>query len=173
MQPILKFACVVLLSLAGLERASASSLTMSWSASASPSVTGYDVYYGTNSGNYPYVINAGDALSVTISNLTPGVTYYFAATAYDANGDQSAFSGEISFIIPGILTLSPSAAPGNPALLQFPVAPGQSYDVQASTDLINWSTIWQSGVMASNCWTQFTDPNAGQFPSRFYRLVLQ
>ena len=118
---IFKFLSVLALSLAVLEKAPAGSLTLSWDASTSADVTGYDVYYGTNSGNYPYMINVGNATTVTISNLSAGVTYYIAATAYDADGDQSAYSGQISYLVPGLLTLTQSATPGGPALIQFSV----------------------------------------------------
>lgn len=172
MKHIFKFFFAVLFSLAAPEQAPAGSLTLSWYASASTDVIGYDVYYGTNSGNYPYMFNAGNATSATITNLSAGVPYYFAATAYDANNDQSAYSAEISYLVPGILILANNPTSGSPALLQFPVAPGQSYEVQASTDLLNWSSLWQSDVATSNAWMQFTDPDSGSFASRFYRLVL-
>jgi len=166
------FLFALLLSLASLEKAHAQSLILDWNASTSSDAAGYNVYYGTNSGNYPYKINAGNSTTVTISNLAAGVTYYFVATAYDASGDESAYSAEVSFIVPGILTMTPGANPGSPALIQFPVEPGHWYEVQATTDLQNWSTIWQTDVAVSNIWTQFTDPNAGSYSSRFYRLVM-
>jgi hypothetical protein len=172
MKHILQVLCAAVFALAGLEKAHADNLMLEWSPSDSPAVAGYDVYYGTNSGNYPYMIDAGNATSLTVSNLTPGVTYYFNATAYDAAGDQSGYSGEVSFLVPGILTVTPGATPGSPSLIQFPVAPGHWYEVQASTDLQNWSTIWQTDVMTSNVWTQFTDPDSASYASRFYRLVL-
>jgi hypothetical protein len=162
---------ILILFLAGLEKANAFSLVLSWSASESPDVAGYDVYYGTNSGNYPYSINVGDATSVTITNLIPGETYYFVATAYDAAGDQSADSTPISFTVPVTLAVALGAGQGSPGVLQFQVASGHSYVVQASTDLMHWSSIWQSGVMAADGVAKYADPNAGSFASRFYRLV--
>jgi hypothetical protein len=158
--------------LAGFENAHGYSLILDWNASASPNTVGYNVYYGTTSGNYPNKLNAGNALSDTISNLTAGVTYYFVATAYDANGNESPYSAQVSFIVPGILTLTPGANPGSPATIQFPAAPGHWYEVQATTNLLDWDSIWQSNVAVSNAWMQCTDPNAAAFASRFYRLVL-
>jgi hypothetical protein len=158
--------------IAGLQKAHAASLILNWDASTSPSVTGYYVYYGTSSGIYSYKVDAGNNTSLTLSNLTCGVTYYFAATAYDANGDESLFSSEVSFIADGVLKMTSAATAGNPAALSFPVEPGHWYEVQATTDLQNWTSIWQSQVTVSNVWMQFTDPNAGSYASRFYRLVL-
>jgi hypothetical protein len=170
-QNIFRF-LIVLLGFLCVDKALAVDLTLDWSASASPNAAGYNVYYGTSSGTYLYKVDAGNATSATLSNLTAGVTYYFAATTYDGVGDESAYSSEVSFIVPGILTMNSAASPGGPSPLQFPVAPGHWYEVQASTDLLNWASIWQSDVVASNCWMQFTDPAAASYSSRFYRLVL-
>ncbi|MGA2247651.1 MAG: fibronectin type III domain-containing protein [Verrucomicrobiota bacterium] len=157
---------------AAIEKAHADCLILDWNASTSMNVAGYNVYYGTNSGNYLYKIDAGNAMSVTVSNLSYGVTYYFAATAYDANGDESPFSPEVSFIVPGALYISPAGSAGGPLSLSFPVAPGHWYEIQATTDLEDWTSIWQSDVMTTNAWAQFTDPDTASFAQRFYRLVL-
>ncbi len=90
-----------------LEKANASNMIISWNPSVSPNVTGYDVYYGTTSGNYPYRLNAGAATTITISNLIPGTKYYFAATAYAAVGKQSSFSAPAEATIPQLLTSEP------------------------------------------------------------------
>jgi hypothetical protein len=156
-------------SLIGAGTVSARNIVLDWNPSASASVAGYHVYYGTASGSYTAKIEASNATSLTISNLDCGVTYYFAATAYDTNGNESAYSSEISFVPSGTLTLSAGA--GNPAVMQFPVEPGYSYEIQATTDLKNWTSLWQSTVAVTNVWMQFTDTNAAAFASRFYRLV--
>src|SRR5215472_284609 len=93
------------LSFASLEIAHSGSVILSWNASLTPTVTGYNVYYGTHSGNYPYKIDAGNSTNVMIPGLNPGVTYYFAATAYDAYGDESTFSPEVDFIVSGVITI--------------------------------------------------------------------
>lgn len=73
-----------------------SSVTVGWSPSTSPNVTGYLIYYGTSSGNYISAVYAANVTNVTINGLTSGTTYYFAATSLDSNGDQSGYSSEIS-----------------------------------------------------------------------------
>jgi hypothetical protein len=110
--------------------------------------------------------------NVTITNLNAGETYYFVATTVDTNGNQSTFSNEATFIVPGLLTLSQATGAGGPAVIHFPVAPSQWYEIQASTNLQDWATIGETGVATSNAWFQFTDTAAGSFRSRFYRLVL-
>ncbi len=91
-------------------------VTFSWSASSSPGVAGYKLWWGTQpraaTGGYANVLDAGNAVSASLSNLAFGATYYFAATAYASNGLQSAWSNEITNTMP-----SPPAAPASFALL--------------------------------------------------------
>jgi len=162
---------VLFVCLAICGRAVAASVTLSWTASTSDTVAGYNVYFGTSSGNYTNKLNAGNSTTFTVPDLTPGVTYYLAATAYDSNGNESGFTGEVTYIVPGILTMTPAATPGGAPLIKFPVAPGSWYEVQATTDLQNWTTVAQTAVMTDNMWMQYTDADAVHFASRFYRLV--
>jgi Fibronectin type III domain len=73
----------------------AASVHLRWDASTTP-VEGYQVYYGLSSGNYDVILDVGQALSVAISGLVDGLTYYFAVAAYNMAGDASDFSEEIS-----------------------------------------------------------------------------
>src|SRR3990170_6861338 len=52
---------------------------------------GYRLYYGTVSGNYGSVIDAGNVITHTVTGLSGG-TYYFAVTAYDTSGIKTGFS---------------------------------------------------------------------------------
>jgi len=66
-------------------------------------VTGYRVYYGTASHQYSQTLGGGTFVanpSMTVSNLTSGTTYYFAVTAVDAAGVETAYSNEGSKLIP-------------------------------------------------------------------------
>ena len=83
----------------------AADVSLSWHASASPRVTGYNIYYGTSSSNYTRKIKVGNLTTTTISNLNCGTTYFFSATAYNSKGDESGFSNETRFIVPGMLAL--------------------------------------------------------------------
>jgi len=59
-------------------------------------LAGYKIYYGTSSSNYSQNIDVGNVTTYTINNLTEGMTYYFAATAYDAARNESTESNEVS-----------------------------------------------------------------------------
>ena len=61
------------------------------------------MYYGTTPGVYLQArgagVNVGANTSHTTSGLVSGRTYYFAVTAYDAAGNESGFSGEVSKVV--------------------------------------------------------------------------
>jgi len=59
-------------------------------------LAGYKVYYGNCSGNYSQNIDVGNVPTYTVDNLTDGLTYYFAVTAYDTSGNESRYSNEVS-----------------------------------------------------------------------------
>ncbi|PIS32072.1 hypothetical protein COT40_01995 [Candidatus Peregrinibacteria bacterium CG08_land_8_20_14_0_20_41_10] len=59
-------------------------------------VSGYQVYYGTQSGNYTEIKAVGYFNRAVIKNLTPDTVYYFAVKAMDEQGNESLnFSPEI------------------------------------------------------------------------------
>jgi len=80
------------------------SATLSWlppttNTDGSPltNLAGYKVYWGPSQGNYPNsttLANPG-LTTYVIDNLAPG-TWYFVATAYNAAGTESSFSGVAS-----------------------------------------------------------------------------
>lgn len=111
---------------------------MGWNASGSSGVTGYHVHYGLSSGSYTQVTDAGNNLSATISSLTAGQTYFFAVTAYNGAGLESAPSNEVSY------TPSVSSSPA-------PITVG--------------SGLFNSGSVPSN--VTIDDPNAVELGVKF------
>ena len=152
------------------------SLTLAWDPSTDPSVVGYRLYQGTESQVYTNVLNMNDSVSALIGGLVPGVTYYFAVTAYDETGLESAFSGEISYTVPTSSVIPPAAGPTmgmtrnlfNQTMLSG-VAPAGVYAVLASQDLTSWSAIATISTTIEGHF-QFTDPAGPTTPFRFYRL---
>ena len=84
----------------------AARVDFSWLPNTEPTLAGYRIYYGISSGNYTQVIDVGlppvadGRVHAGIDDLTPGQTYYFAATAYDSSGIESDYSTEISTTVP-------------------------------------------------------------------------
>src|SRR5262244_485723 len=65
-----------------------------------PNLAGYKLYYGPQSGQYPTMISVGLTTTYTVTYVSAGQTYYFAVTAYDSSGTESAFSNEVSVTLP-------------------------------------------------------------------------
>ncbi len=87
---------VAMLMLAGAVAADAERLTLAWDPSPSADVSGYPLYWGTNTRSYQFVTNAGLVLTQSVVLPWRG-RWWFAATAYDTNGLESDFSNEVSW----------------------------------------------------------------------------
>jgi hypothetical protein len=100
----LVFIYFMLCSLFLLDRnAFSAQVTLSWTAPTTNTdgtqlkdLAGYKVYYGTASRTYSTAIDVGKVTNCQINNLTDGLTYYFAVTAYDTSKNESAYSNEVS-----------------------------------------------------------------------------
>jgi fibronectin type 3 domain-containing protein len=82
----------------------AEQLTLAWDANSEPTLAGYKVYWGTSSANYSWSADAGARTTYTVVELSPGATYYFAATAYDSARSESSFSSEKAYTVPATCT---------------------------------------------------------------------
>ena len=78
------------------------SVTLTWTASVSPNVVGYNVYQSTSS-NGPYtkltatLVNGTSYVDTTVK---AGVTYYYVATAVNSSNVESAYSDQAQAVIP-------------------------------------------------------------------------
>jgi hypothetical protein len=141
--------------------AAQSSVNLDWAASPSSGVSAYHLYYGTVSQSYSNMVSLSSVTNTTVSDLSRGVTYYFAVTAYDATtGLESSFSNEASYT-PGVGESNPTlqfSLTGGKAVLTCTGLPGTNYNVLSSKNLTNWSVIG-SVVAGTNGAFQFTDPS--------------
>jgi len=84
--------------------ASSSNVTFGWQAPTENSngtpitnLAGYKIHYGTASQQYTQVVEVSNpSLSRYVMDSLPSGTYYFAITAYNAQGIESALSGEVT-----------------------------------------------------------------------------
>ena len=88
--------CLLLLSFLPIN---AYAVTFAWDANSEPDLAGYKIYRGCAPGVYDTVVDVGNVTQYTITGLALGQIYYFAATAYDTNNNESDFSNEILYAI--------------------------------------------------------------------------
>jgi fibronectin type 3 domain-containing protein len=79
------------------------SVALSWVASTSSNIAGYNVYRGTTSGG-PYSTKANSSavagLTYTDTTVLAGQTYYYVLTAVDTSGNESGYSTQAAATIP-------------------------------------------------------------------------
>jgi hypothetical protein len=89
----------------------AQTLTLGWNPSPDTNAIGYELFYGLSSGNYTFEADAGSNTTMAVSNLTTGSTYYFAVLAYDASGNLSLYSNEVTNTVsfPPVIVSNPAS----------------------------------------------------------------
>lgn len=95
-------------------------------------LAGYKVYYGTTSGNYTSIIDAGNVTTYTAASLTSN-TYYFATTAYDTSRNESGYSNEVSKTIttaPVLSNITKSSITSTSAVITW------TTDVQSTSQIV-------------------------------------
>jgi len=91
-------------------------ITLAWDANTEPDLAGYNIYYGKSSRDYIDVIDVAkvewgadctpydpfkvECCEITLTGFTAGETYYFAATAYDDDENESGYSEELNHTFP-------------------------------------------------------------------------
>jgi hypothetical protein len=91
--------------------AAAGSVDVEWD--PLPGATGYRVYYGTQSGQYTQVKDAGNRTTVTLSGLTDCRDYFMAVKAYNAYGESAEYSNEVfGWARPAVTSPAPTVMQG-------------------------------------------------------------
>ncbi|HUA38790.1 MAG TPA: fibronectin type III domain-containing protein, partial [Candidatus Sulfopaludibacter sp.] len=88
------------------------SVTLGWNPATNANVAGYNIYYGSASGNYTNLTFVGNVTNATIAGLAQGATYYFAATTLGTSGLESGYSSEVSYTVPStvpVLQVTPGS----------------------------------------------------------------
>ena len=96
------FFFLLLSSLLTVTASQARDVSLQWDAATDTAVTGYKLYYNTNSAAQPFSgtgavqgaspINVNKLTSSVVTGLDPAKNYYFAVTAYNASGTESSYS---------------------------------------------------------------------------------
>jgi hypothetical protein len=72
-------------------------VTLAWDANTEPDLAGYKIYWGTASGSYDNSVDVGNVTQYELKGLADKTLFYFAATAYDTDGNESDYSREIYY----------------------------------------------------------------------------
>jgi len=76
------------------------SVALSWTASTSPNIAGYNIYralYTTSCGSFTKINTAlNPSLAYTDTVVVDGTNYCYATTAVDTNNNESAYSNIVS-----------------------------------------------------------------------------
>ena len=166
----------VWLSFLGLTASAQNGLTATvvWDASPSTNVVAYNIYYGTRSGVYTNSLTV-DAYttSTEVDGLEAGTTYFFAVTAVDDLDDESDFSPEAYFTLPGppkVLSQTFSDDAGNSYIeITSHQSVARIWEVQLSWDLIEWQSF-TSGYGTDVDINFVIDPF--NYPQLFFRVLI-
>ena len=74
-------------------KARITNITLEWDQNPEPDIAGYNVYYGTISGEYVRMETVTDPTAII--GVKGSRTFYFAVTAYNTNGMESDLSEEV------------------------------------------------------------------------------
>ena len=147
-------------------------VTLAWNPSPTSSVSGYHIYTLEENAVVATKVTVGPATQALISGLKEGLNYQFTVTAYDQNGAESVPSQALNYFVPVPLQIVRPA--GTPySRLRFPISPGRQYELQASSDLKVWTTIWQTSALLFYTEADYEDRRDPASERQFYRLVVR
>ena len=88
-----------------VQSATSNSATLQWAANLESDLAGYRIYHGTTPGVYGLSQTVGKMTTYDYTNLELNKTHYFTITAFDASGNESLPSPEVSKYIADLLHL--------------------------------------------------------------------
>jgi hypothetical protein len=96
----------------------------------------------------------------------------FAYIVSDGRGGETVGLITVNFLTPNALTIGGTSVTHTGATITFGGVPDATYNIQASTDLIHWTTI-ATVVATPEGVVQYLDTASTEMPHRFYRAVPQ
>lgn len=113
-------------------------LLINWSPAKGAS--GYKIYYGIHPKNYSYVIDIGHFSSYKLEPIVSKLKHYIVVTSYNANGNESFFSEELTVVAKDDDHFPPEFSNFHP----LKVRARKPFYIQCK--LIDPSGIWDEGV---------------------------
>jgi len=110
------------------------SVSLNWADNSEPDLDSYSVYRSTSTGSYGPAALASNLTSSTYvdSSVSNGILYYYAVTAVDSDGNESAQSSEV-FAVPADPTNRPPAFTSDP-VVEANAALGTAYSGTIADD---------------------------------------
>ncbi len=137
---------LVLISVVALSgSAHAGTVTLAWDPNAETDLAGYVVSWGTQPGSYTQSRDVGNVVTAVVPDLTGGTRYYFAVQAYNTSGLTSAYSAEVSALMPVQGPAAPTVTSVTP--VSGPTAGGTAVSVRG-TGFAAGATLTFGGVPA-------------------------
>ena len=124
-------------------------VALGWNPSPDPRATGYFLCWGLASTDCTNFLDVGNVTNVTVAGLVPNVGYYFTIVTYDAAGDQSPPSNQITATI----------TPADPVVTTWPKASAITYGQTLAASTLSGGSATPAGTFAFT--TPSTAPNAG------------
>ena len=124
-------------------------VALGWNPSPDTRATGYFLCWGLASTDCTNFLDVGNVTNATVAGLVPNVGYYFTIVTYDAAGDQSPPSNQITAII----------TPADPVVTTWPKASAITYGQTLAASTLSGGSATPAGTFAFT--TPSTAPNAG------------
>jgi len=131
--------------------ARAEQVTLSWEAGSEPDLAGYKIHYGTASNSYTVHIDVNNVTTYTVTGLTAGQTYHFAATAYDSSGNESEYSNSVSqaFSAVNAAPTTPSTPTGSSSAAVNTAITFSTSATDPNGDSVEYRYDWGGGVLSN------------------------
>jgi hypothetical protein len=148
------------------------SVELTWNASPSLDIMSYKIYYGTQSGVYRDFVTVADISDVAVPGLQDGQTYYFAVSAVDGEGYESALSPEAVYTVPWPSTVSLQVVTSTAALQAVDAIWTPSPDNDVFAYVVSYGT--ESGVYTNSVTFDFVTDGviAGLVPGGTYYFIV-
>jgi hypothetical protein len=124
-------------------------VALAWNPSPDPRATGYFLCWGLNSSACTNFLDVGNVTNATVAGMVPNVDYSFTIVTYDAAGDQSPPSNQITATV----------APATPVVTTWPTASAITYGQTLASSTLSGGSANPPGTFAFT--TPSTAPNAG------------
>jgi len=115
-----------------------------------------------NGANLPAATNS----ALTVSSVTAAKAGTYYVTVSNSAGSTNSAIAALIVYPTAAATLTSAASAAGQFTFTCSGVPGYQYIVQASSDLVNWTSVQTNTAPFT-----FTDTNAGQFNQRFYRTA--